>query len=134
MRAKQSHGNPRLLCRYTQGTWAKFAEQWYNNTSPEDLHHVACLRIPRSFYSPLPPGYGPHFRECVARHQYMMLHIVYQLRKEFTWYHIGPPHAATSGMSFPYNVATYPPSYTTYRHSAENTLPPIVVHVLCLRH
>ena len=30
----------------------------------------------------------------------------------------GPPHAATPIMSFPYNAATYPPSYTKYRHSA----------------
>ena len=33
------------------GTWAEYTGQWYDNTSPEDLHHVACLRVPRSFYS-----------------------------------------------------------------------------------
>ena len=44
------------------GTWAEYAEQWYDgNASPEDLHHVACLRVTRSFYSQLPPGYGTHF-------------------------------------------------------------------------
>ena len=63
--------------------WAEYTEQLYDNTSPEDLHHVACLRVPHSFYSQLPLGYI-YFRERVAHHQYMMLHIVYQLRKEFT--------------------------------------------------
>ena len=58
--------------------------KWCDNASPEDVHHVACLRVPISFYDQVPQGYGPHFREHVAHHQYMMLHIVYQLRKEFT--------------------------------------------------
>ena len=48
------------------------------------MHHVACLRVLNLFYDQLSNGYGPHFREHVAHHQYMMLHIVYQLRKEFT--------------------------------------------------
>ena len=65
------------------GTWAEYAEQWCDNASPEDVHHVACLRVPSAFYDQLPQGYGPHFREHVAHHQYMMLHIVYQLRKVF---------------------------------------------------
>ena len=43
------------------GTWAEYIEQWYDNAPPQDLHHVACFRVPRSFYSQLPPGYGPHF-------------------------------------------------------------------------
>ena len=59
------------------GTWAEYAEQWYDGASLEDLHHVACLRVPRSFYSQLPQEYGPHFKERVAHHQYMMLYIVY---------------------------------------------------------
>ena len=32
------------------GTWAEYTEQWYDNASPEDMHHVACLRVPGSFY------------------------------------------------------------------------------------
>ena len=68
----------------SSGTWAEYAEQWYDNVSPEDMHHVACLRVPISFYDQLPQGYGPHFREHVAHHQHTMFHIVYQLRKEFT--------------------------------------------------
>ena len=60
------------------GTWAEHAKQWYDNASSEELHHAACLRVPCSFYSQLPPGYGPHFRERVAHHQYMMLHIVFR--------------------------------------------------------
>ena len=64
--------------------WAEYAEQWYDNASLEDVHHVACLRAPCSFYSLQPPGYGTHFKERVTHHQYMMLHIVYHLRKEFT--------------------------------------------------
>ena len=59
------------------GTWAEYAEQWYDNASLEDMHHVTCLRVPSSFYDQLPQGYGPHFREHVAHRQYMMLHIVY---------------------------------------------------------
>ena len=74
----------RLAWTQSWGTWAEYAEQWYENASPEDMHHVACLRVPSSFYDQLPQGYGPHFREHVAHHQYMMLHIVYRLRKEFT--------------------------------------------------
>ena len=64
------------------GPWVEYAEQWYGNAPPEDLHHAACLRIPQSFYDQLPDGYGSHFREHVAHHQYMMLHKVYQLRRE----------------------------------------------------
>ena len=52
--------------------------------SPEDFHHVACLRVPWSFYDQLPPGYWAHLSERMAHHQYMMLHIVYQLKQEFT--------------------------------------------------
>ena len=37
-----------------------------------------------AFYDQLPEGYGPYVRECVAHHHYMMLHMIYQLRKEFT--------------------------------------------------
>ena len=66
------------------GTWAEYTEQWYDNASPEDMQHVACLRVRSSFYDQLPQGHGPHFREHVAHHQYRMLHFVYQLRKEFT--------------------------------------------------
>ena len=66
------------------GMWAEYAEQWYDNASLENLDHIACLGVPRSFYSQLPRGYGTHFKERMAHHQYMMLRIVYQLRKEFT--------------------------------------------------
>ena len=45
---------------------------------------------------------------------------------------IGPPHAATPRMSFPYNAATLP--NTVIVPVSENTLAPIVVHVLCLPH
>ena len=71
-------------CTKSWGTWAEYAEQWYDNTSPEDLHHIACLRVPSSLYSQRPPGYGTHFCEHVEHHQHMMHHIVYQLRREFT--------------------------------------------------
>ena len=36
------------------GTRVEYAEQWYDNASPEDMHHVACLRVPSSFYDQLP--------------------------------------------------------------------------------
>ena len=39
------------------GTWAEYAEQWYTNASPEDMHHVACLRLPQE--------YGPHLRHSI---------------------------------------------------------------------
>ena len=45
---------------------------------------MACLRVHSFFYDQPPQQYGPHLREHVAHHQYMMFHIVYQLRKEFT--------------------------------------------------
>ena len=48
----------------------------------EDVHHAACLRIPQSFYKQLTDKYGSHFREHATHHQYMMLHKVYQLRRE----------------------------------------------------
>ena len=43
-----------------------------------------CLGIPQSFYNQPPAGYGSHFMEHMAHHQYMMLHKVYQLRRGFT--------------------------------------------------
>ena len=48
-------------------TWAEYAEQWYDNAFAEDMHHVACLRVPSSLYDQLPQGCGPHFREHVER-------------------------------------------------------------------
>ena len=64
--------------------WVEYVEAWYNIVTPEDLHHAACFRIPLSFDDQLPEGHGAHFWERVAHHQYMMLHMVRQLRKEFT--------------------------------------------------
>ena len=74
------HFLPSMLC--VPAPCVEYTEQWYDSASPEDMHHVTCLRVPSSFYDQLPPGYGPHFREHVAHHQYMMLHIVYQLKKD----------------------------------------------------
>ena len=48
----------RTVWTQSWGPWDKYAEEWYNNAPPEDLHHFACLRIPQSFYDQLPVGYG----------------------------------------------------------------------------
>ena len=69
---------------HSWGTWAEYAAQWYDKAFLGDMHHVARFRIPSAFYDQLSEGYGPHFSEHVGHHQYMMLHTVYQLRKEFT--------------------------------------------------
>ena len=41
------------------GTRAEYTEQWYDSASPEDLHHVACLRVPRSLLANCPRDMEP---------------------------------------------------------------------------
>ena len=75
---------------------ADYTEEWYSNTSP-DVFFAPGVCMGESGDAPLQALLDAVVLGCDT---------------------IGPPDAATSGMSFPYNVATYLPSYTTCRHSA----------------
>ena len=55
------------------GPWEDHARQWWEGASEEDQHHVACLRVPKSFLEGIPPEGLPFLRARVARHQYQML-------------------------------------------------------------
>ena len=68
----------------TWGLWQDMVTEWRNRASVADLHHVSCLRIPRSLWDHIPRALRVDLRERVAWHQYHALHGVCQLRGQLT--------------------------------------------------
>ena len=71
---------------------AEEAQDWLNSASPGDLHHIACLRVPKSLLESLAFQNTRVMRERVAHHQYGMLLGVHALRGKLSMPPPPPPY------------------------------------------